>query len=67
MLLLPGSDALSAPRFKRLSNEIAQLDSQLKLTRAFFVYAIESEGAVDAAQLVHCCSPVPVQHHLATN
>ena len=51
MLLLPGSDALSAPRFKRLSNEIAQLDSQLKLTRAFFVYAIESEGAVDAAQL----------------
>ena len=51
MLLLPGSDALSAPRFKRLSNEIAQLDSQLKLTRAFFIYAIESEGAVDAAQL----------------
>ena len=51
MLLLPGSDALSAPRFKRLSNEIAQLDSQLKLARAFYVYAVESTGDVDDEKL----------------
>lgn len=51
MLLLPGSDALSAPRFKRLSNEIAQLDSQLKLVRAFYVYAVESTGDVDDEKL----------------
>lgn len=51
MLLLPGSDALSAPRFKRLSNEIAQLDSQLKLVRAFYVYAVESTGDIDDEKL----------------
>ena len=69
MLLLPGSDALSAPRFKRLSNEIALHDSQLKLTRAFFVYAIESAGDVDVeklgALLQPGTSPIPRGDELA--
>lgn len=71
MLLLPGSDALSAPRFKRLSNEIAKHDSQLKLTRAFFVYAIESVNNVDAEQLGALLqpgtSPTPRGDELAQN
>ena len=71
MLLLPGSDALSAPRFKRLSNEIAKHDSRLKLTRAFFVYAIESMDDVDAEQLSALLqpgtSPTPRGDELAQN
>ena len=64
MLLLPGSDALSAPRFKRLSNAIAQHDSTLKLTRAFFVYAVETTGEVDAEQLAALLQPgtTPLPH-----
>ena len=64
MLLLPGSDALSAPRFKRLSNAIAQHDSTLKLTRAFFVYAVETTDEVDAEQLAALLQPgtTPAPH-----
>lgn len=57
MLLLPGSDALSAPRFKRLSNEIAHHDSRLKLVRAFFVYAVEAVGEADAEKLSALLQP----------
>ncbi len=51
MLLLPGSDALSAARFMRLSQQVAELDSKLMLTHAYFVYAIDAEGELDSEKL----------------
>jgi phosphoribosylformylglycinamidine synthase len=51
MLLLPGSDALSAARFKRLSQQVAELDSKLMLTHAYFVYAIDADGELDREKL----------------
>ena len=57
MLLLPGSDALSAPRFDRLSAQIANLDASLMLKRAFYVYAIDAAGEVDSAALAALLQP----------
>ena len=57
MLLLPGSDALSAPRFARLSAQIANLDASLMLKRAFYVYAIDAAGEVDSAALAALLQP----------
>lgn len=51
MLLLPGSDALSAARFMRLSQQVAELDSKLMLRHAYFVYAIDAEGELDSEKL----------------
>ena len=51
MLLLPGSDALSAARFMRLSQQVAELDSKLMLTHAYFVYAVDAEGELDSEKL----------------
>ena len=51
MLLLPGSDALSAARFMRLSQQVAELDSKLMLRHAYFVYAIDAEGEIDSEKL----------------
>ena len=51
MLLLPGSDALSAARFMRLSQQVAELDSKLMLTHAYFVYAIDADGELDSEKL----------------
>ena len=51
MLLLPGSDALSAARFMRLSQQVAELDSKLMLRHAYFIYAIDAEGELDSEKL----------------
>ena len=51
MLLLPGSDALSAARFMRLSQQVAELDSKLMLRHAYFVYAIDAAGELDSEKL----------------
>lgn len=57
MLLLPGSVALSAPRFSRLSAQITELDPTLRLKRAFFVYAVDTSDAVDEDKLSALLQP----------
>ena len=47
MLLLPGSVALSAPRFSRLSAQITELDHAY-LKRAFFIYAVDAQTMLTA-------------------
>ena len=57
MLLLPGSVALSAPRFSRLSAQITELDPTLTLKRAFFIYAVDAAvdlGRPQIIYLIHC-------------
>ncbi len=57
MLLLPGSVALSAPRFFRLSAQITDLDPALTLKRAFFVYAVDAADGVDGEKLSALLQP----------
>ena len=57
MLLLPGSVALSAPRFSRLSAQINELDPTLTLKRAFFIYAVDVAGDVDGNTLSALLQP----------
>ena len=57
MLLLPGSVALSAPRFSRLSAQITDLDPALTLKRAFFVYAVDAADGVDGEKLSALLQP----------
>ncbi|MEC7096508.1 MAG: phosphoribosylformylglycinamidine synthase, partial [Pseudomonadota bacterium] len=57
MLLLPGSVALSAPRFSRLSAQITELDPTLTLKRAFFIYAVDVAGDVDGNTLSALLQP----------
>ena len=57
MLLLPGSVALSAPRFSRLSAQITELDPALTLKRAFFIYAVDAADDVDGNTLSALLQP----------
>ena len=57
MLLLPGSVALSVPRFSRLSAQINELDPTLTLKRAFFIYAVDVAGYVDGKTLSALLQP----------
>ena len=57
MLLLPGSAALSAPRFSRLSAQITKLDPTLTLKRAFFIYAVDVASNVDGSALSALLQP----------
>ena len=57
MLLLPGSAALSAPRFSRLSAQITEVDPTLILKRAFFIYAVDIAGDVDGSKLSALLQP----------
>ena len=57
MLLLPGSVALSAPRFSRLSAQITKLDPTLTLKRAFFIYAVDAADDVDGNTLSALLQP----------
>ena len=57
MLLLPGSVALSAPRFSRLSAQITELDPTLTLKRAFFIYAVDAADDVDGNTLSALLQP----------
>ena len=57
MLLLPGSAALSAPRFSRLSAQITGLDPTLTLKRAFFIYAVDVTSNVDGSTLSALLQP----------
>ena len=57
MFILPGSSALTSPRFAVLANALRALDPGLRLEDAYFVYAISHEGEVNRAELARLLQP----------
>lgn len=57
MFILPGSSALSSPRFMALASALRSLDSGLQLKDAYFLYAIEHQGEVSREALARLLQP----------
>lgn len=57
MLLLPGTDALSAPRFEQLAQTLKQVSASLCLQRASWFYAVDTTGDVDRQRLTELLQP----------
>ena len=57
MFILPGSSALTSPRFQALADALRALDSGLRLEDAYFLYAIEHEGDVNREALAQLLQP----------
>ncbi len=57
MFILPGSSALTSPRFQALADALQALDSRLRLEDAYFLYAIEHEGDVNREALAQLLQP----------
>ena len=57
MFTLPGSSALTSPRFMALANALRALDPGLQLEDAYFVYAIAHQGEVNRAELARLLQP----------
>ena len=57
MFILPGSSALTSPRFMALANALRALDPGLQLEDAYFVYAVAHEGEVNRAELARLLQP----------
>ena len=57
MLLLPGTDALSAPRFEQLAEILKQVNVALDLQRATWFYAVDTTDSVDLQRLADLLQP----------
>ena len=57
MFILPGSSALTPPRFMALASALRSLDSGLRLDDAYFLYAIAHGGEVDRGELSRLLQP----------
>ena len=57
MFILPGSSALTPPRFMALASALRSLDSGLRLDDAYFLYAIAHGGEVDRGELARLLQP----------
>ena len=57
MLLLPGSSALTPPRFQALQQALKAADSRVVLNDAFYLYAVDASGEVDRPALGRLLQP----------
>ena len=57
MLLLPGSSALTPPRFTALERALSDINSNYRLRDAFHIYAVAVQGDVDEAALMQLLQP----------
>ena len=57
MLLLPGTDALSAPRFEQLAEILKEVNVALDLQRATWFYAVDTTDSVDLQRLADLLQP----------
>jgi len=57
MFLLPGTSALSIPRYNQLAASLAALPSAPRLASADYFYIVEHDGEVDRARLADLLQP----------
>ena len=57
MFILPGSSALSAPRYQALQGALGEVDPGLAVQDVFFVYAVDHSGPVDRSKLAGLLQP----------
>lgn len=57
MFILPGSSALTPPRYRVLQDALQAVDSRIVLQDAYYIYAVEHSAPVDREQLARLLQP----------